>query len=108
MTYQRFSVALVSVVDSVITSSALARLSQQADRALEDRVEHGDVEPHDEADREDQHRQVARLLPGRPGDLLQLGPRLVDEASDATHVCCSSFRLRLPRRPPTPGRSAGG
>ena len=63
MTYQRFSVR-VSVVDSVIISPALARPRQQADRVLEERVEHGDVQPDDEADREDQQWYVIHTYSG--------------------------------------------
>src|SRR4029450_9053572 len=59
---------------------------QDPDEALEDDVEDGDVEAHDEADGEDEDRQVANLLARRPGDLLPFGPRFGDEASKPTHV----------------------
>src|SRR4029450_5426173 len=66
---------------------------QDPDEALEDDVEDRDVEAHDEADGEDEDRQVANLLARRPGDLLQFGPRFGDEASKATHVVGSTFGL---------------
>src|SRR6266540_5268431 len=96
MTYQRFSgVRVVSGVCSVIIVPALGWPREQPDRALEDRVEDGDVETHGEADREDEHGQVAGLLPSRPGDLLELGPGLVDETANATHVVLSSLSYVL-------------
>src|SRR2546428_13147906 len=92
MTYQRLSGALVSVVCcSVIIDVLLAR--EERDSALEDGVEHGDVEANGQAHHEDEHRQVARLLGRRPGDLLQFGPRFVDEAANTTHCGCSSVSL---------------
>src|SRR6266511_5031453 len=93
MTYQRFSGARVSVVASVIVATLLPR--QQADRVLEDAVEHRDVQADGEADGKDQDGQVARLLGCRPADLPQFGPRFVDEAANATHVGCSSLSSLL-------------
>src|SRR5688500_11904256 len=82
MTYQRFSGVRVSVpVISVIASDPL----DHADEATEDRVEHGDVHAHHEADREDEHGQVAHLVARRPRDLLQLGPDLIEVSADASH-----------------------
>src|SRR2546423_2901715 len=92
MTYQRLSGALVSVVCwSVIIDVLLAR--EERDSGLEDGVEHGDVKARGEAHHEDEDRQVARLLGRWPGVLLQFGPRFLDEAANATHVCCSSLSL---------------
>jgi hypothetical protein len=45
---------------------------------LEEGIEDRDVDAHDEADREDQDRQIADLLPRRPRDLAELGPDLVE------------------------------
>src|SRR5919112_4869300 len=107
MTYQRFSGARASAVDSVvIIRPALGPLRQQADRALEDRVQHGDVEPDDKADREDEHGQVAGLLPRRPGDLLQLRPRFVDEASNASHLSCLPSACSTTRSHPPKAEAA--
>ena len=73
------SVPLVSVIIVRLTVAA-----EQLDGVEEDRVEEGDEEPDDEAHREDEHGQVARLRDGRPGDLLEFRPRLVDESTGAS------------------------
>ena len=57
-------------------------------------VENRDVDPDDEADREDEHGQVAHLVARRPRNLLQLGPDLVEVSANAGHVCWSSLGLR--------------
>src|SRR5215218_4652031 len=90
MTYQRFSGALlVSVaVISVMTSSPT---DQDLHDRGERRVQDGDVQAHREADHEDEHGQVADLLTRRPRDLLQFGPRFIEEAAKSTHVGGSSF-----------------
>src|SRR5688572_5747937 len=90
MTYQRFSGAFaVSVVGPVIEATTLPR--QEPDQVGEHGIEDRDVETHDQADREHEHGQVAGLLRRRPGDLLQFGPRLIDEAPKSSHVRCSSL-----------------
>src|SRR5689334_10778851 len=91
MTYQRFSGARVSVVTSVIIDPLP---DQERDDVLEERVQDRDVDAHDEADREDQDRQVADLFARRPRDLAELGPDLVEVASDSGHVV-SYFSLWL-------------
>ena len=53
---------------------------------LEDGVQDGDVDTDDEADREDQDRQVPDMLARRPRDLAELGEHLVEVAADAGHV----------------------
>ena len=94
MMYQRFSGALVSVVllRSVIVVLRRAR-RHDVEQPDEDAIEHGDVQPDDDADREDQHGQVADLLTGRPADFLQLGPDLIEIASESftssfVFCCC--------------------
>src|SRR6478609_438453 len=58
---------------------------QPPDELGEDEVEDRDVQAHHEADREDEHGQVADLQAGRPGHLLELGPRFVQEAAKSRH-----------------------
>src|SRR3954447_2401224 len=122
MMYQRLSGAFVSVVlvRSVITGSLRRRWrGDQVEQADEDAVEDADVQPDHEADRKDQHGQVAHLLAGRPADLPQLGPDLIEIASKSLHSSSSSFlstatACRVTASPsPAPGQrdcepSAGG
>ena len=58
-------------------------------------VEEGDVGADDRADHEDENGQVAGLLTSRPGDLLELGPGLLDEAPDAGHELTTSKEPKL-------------
>src|SRR3954452_24513433 len=122
MMYQRLSGAFVSVVlvRSVITGSLRRRWrGDQVEQADQDAVEDADVQPDHEADRKDQHGQVAHLLAGRPADLPQLGPDLIEIASKSLHSSSSSFlstatACRVTASPsPAPGQrdcepSAGG
>src|SRR5450755_475679 len=80
MTYQCFSGAGIRV--SVVTSVISAQPAQQGQALGEDEVEDRDEDAHGEADDEHEHRQVDRLLAGRPGDLLQLGPRFVEISTE--------------------------
>src|SRR3954451_6654124 len=84
MTYQRFSAAVVSVVISVIIWPLPC---DERDDVLEHGVPERDVDPDDEADREDQDGQVPDMLARRPRDLAELGPDFVEIAADASHVC---------------------
>src|SRR4026208_602599 len=89
MMYQRLSGAFVSVVlvRSVITGSLRRRRrGDQIEQPDEHAIEDADVQPDHQADREDQHGQVAHLLTGRPADLPQLGPDLIEIASKSLHV----------------------
>src|SRR5687768_7364986 len=91
MTYQRFSGAFVVSTPAVsVITCFLCRSGKQADGFGEHEVEYRDVQADDQAHRHHEDREVAHLLPRRPGNLLQFVPRLVDEASDAFHDCSRS------------------
>ena len=66
MMYQRFSGALVSVVVVEVGHHGYLRCRRADDVEQPDEhaIEDADVQPDHEADREDQHGQVAHLLTG--------------------------------------------
>src|SRR5947207_1129780 len=71
---------------------------QPSDNIGERGVEDRDVRTDGKADHEDEHGQVANLLARRPRDLLQFGPRFIEEAAKSTHVGGSSFSYGLTGR----------
>src|SRR5919106_5818500 len=96
MMYQRLSGALVSVVllrSVIIGFLGRRRRADEVEHPEEAPIEHGDVQPDHDADREDQHGQVADLLTGRPADFLQLGPDLIEIAADSLQVVLLSGSL---------------
>src|SRR2546422_8589153 len=68
--------AFVSVIAAVLT------IAHEFHAVQEDRVEARDEQADPQAHHEDEHGQAAGLGERRPGDLLELGPGLVDVAAD--------------------------
>src|SRR5574337_360360 len=81
MTYQ----CLAGAAPSATCCSISGPLGDELEGAGEGGVDAEDEDADDGADDEDEHGQLAGLLGGRPGHLLQLGPRFVHEAADTLH-----------------------
>src|SRR5574337_1265838 len=81
MTYQ----CLAGAAPSATCCSISGPLGDELEGAGEEGIDAEDEDAHDGTDDEDEHRQLAGLFGRRPGHLLQLGPRFVDEAADTLH-----------------------